>query len=614
MTPFLIYFIKVNLAIAVLYTTYYFLLRKEKFFRLNRIILLSIILLSFLIPLLPSISISEHSAFSHGVLGVNPFSDIMPYDLPADHHKDAGHGETTLTMSAPVMLTSPLAPQQLMWWIYILVALVLASRLFVQLYRLSRHIIKSIKRKQEGIVYCYHDQPLPPFSFFHFLVFNPDSFDPARIPPIIAHEKVHIRQGHSFDLLLVEFLHAFLWVNPFMIGLKRAIKLNLEYIADERVLETGIDSRAYQYSILSCMQLPAMPLTNLFTSSKIKLRINMMNTRKTPMRNLYKYALAIPLLAGTYLTVNPLKAHATPLTGGGSKGSDEAALLPAIAELKAFAGYYQFQNNAGAYIKISASGKQLILKQLWDNKEFHFDQQSELEFSADDGHFPLKFSKDTHGAVTSVLAFNKDVWNKVDEFKPVATITLPAEQIKSFEGFYEMTTDDGHEAYIQILADEKALILRQGWDGQEIAFLPTSETSFYSKEKAFPLDFTKDQNGNVTQVTAFHKDVWKKMSDPSKAVIKKAIMLDEGQLKGIEGKYHMKSEKGEDLYITLTQQGHGLALKQSWDSQVVRLSPESPTSFFSKDRRFDIVFTRDSNGNATSALAFGRDHWDKVKE
>jgi hypothetical protein len=91
------------------------------------------------------------------------------------------------------------------------------------------------------------------------------------------------------------------------------VKLNVEFIADKAVLDSGADPLSYQYSMLRCLQPSQLPLVNLFASSKIKTRIHMMNKKRSSIRNLYKYALALPLLAGSYFIVNPLKARAVPL-------------------------------------------------------------------------------------------------------------------------------------------------------------------------------------------------------------------------------------------------------------------------------------------------------------
>lgn len=77
-------------------------------------------------------------------------------------------------------------------------------------------------------------------------------------------------------------------------------------------------------------------------------------------------------------------------------------------KLKAFEGYYQFVNDENTFLKITAKGDSLILKQLWDNREFSFHQTAALEFYCDVQLFPLKF-KDSAGNIVQVLAFNKDV-------------------------------------------------------------------------------------------------------------------------------------------------------------------------------------------------------------
>jgi hypothetical protein len=60
-------------------------------------------------------------------------------------------------------------------------------------------------------------------------------------------------------------------------------------------------------------------------------------------------------------------------------------------KLKAFEGYYQFEGNGNAFLEITAKGDSLMLKQLWDNREFPFHQTAALEFYCDAQSFPLKF-------------------------------------------------------------------------------------------------------------------------------------------------------------------------------------------------------------------------------
>ena len=84
-------------------------------------------------------------------------------------------------------------------------------------------------------------------------------------------------------------------------------------------------------------------------------------------------------------------------------------------QLKAFEGKYKFEEKDDAYLQITATATGLTLKQLWDNREFNFVPISDVDFLNKQAAFPLKFTKDGTGKVTKVLAFNRDLWDKVKE-------------------------------------------------------------------------------------------------------------------------------------------------------------------------------------------------------
>lgn len=84
-------------------------------------------------------------------------------------------------------------------------------------------------------------------------------------------------------------------------------------------------------------------------------------------------------------------------------------------QLKAFEGKYKFEEKDDAYLQITATATGLTLKQLWDNREFNFVPISDVDFLNKQAAFPLKFTKDGTGKATKVLAFNRDLWDKVKE-------------------------------------------------------------------------------------------------------------------------------------------------------------------------------------------------------
>src|SRR6476660_574689 len=84
--------------------------------------------------------------------------------------------------------------------------------------------------------------------------------------------------------------------------------------------------------------------------------------------------------------------------------------------LKKFEGYYQFTNDTSTYLQITSQGNNLVLHQLWDGKEISFEHKSELEFLNEEQSFPLKFRSDQNGVITQVIAFDRDLWNKVKNY------------------------------------------------------------------------------------------------------------------------------------------------------------------------------------------------------
>jgi hypothetical protein len=182
-------------------------------------------------------------------------------------------------------------------------------------------------------------------------------------------------------------------------------------------------------------------------------------------------------------------------------------------QLKAFEGYYKAKGNNN-YLRFTAKEDQLLLTQLWDGRQILFSPESEVDFFCKDFPFPLKFTKDKDGAVTQVLAFNRDVWERDNNYKPVVRkeITLTPTQLKVFEGKYQLQQNKG--LIVQITAMEDHLFIKQMWDGKELLFVPESELEFFAKDNPlFPMRFIKDKEGAITQIIAFERDLLDKVKE-----------------------------------------------------------------------------------------------------
>lgn len=135
-----------------------------------------------------------------------------------------------------------------------------------------------------------------PFSFFSWIFITPNLYDKEDLLQILTHEQTHARQLHSLDRLIAEFVTIFFWFNPFAWLLKQEVRTNLEHLADAKVLESGVQTQLYQYSLLRlCHQVTLNKLVDNFNISQFKRRIIMMNVNKSNRKSLIRYALFLPV-------------------------------------------------------------------------------------------------------------------------------------------------------------------------------------------------------------------------------------------------------------------------------------------------------------------------------
>jgi len=187
--------------------------------------------------------------------------------------------------------------------------------------------------------------------------------------------------------------------------------------------------------------------------------------------------------------------------------------------------------------------------------------------------------------------------------------TLTAKELKSFEGFYQM--EQNPVAYLQFSVKENGLTAKQVWDGKEFFILPKSALEFYSRAEQYPVKFTRDKNGMVTQAVVFEKDVWKKVKQITP---RKEVTLSPEKLRAYAGKYTFQFEPGKDAFLQITAKDGQLLLKELWSGNEITFKPTSELQFYNKDGSFPLKFTKNSTGTVTHVLAFNRDLWTKVKE
>ena len=287
MMDFLIYDVKVAVLIAVFYMFYRLMLAHETFHRVNRLVLLTTALASFLLPLCV---FTMHKTvmidYDISQLGELTMNESVVSAMPTDNQPS-------------VILTSVL------FYLFIIGMLATLVHTLISLIRIQLLIHRSEKHPQEdGTVICVTgNTALSPFSWMHYIVMNRSDYE-AHDAAILAHERGHIRLRHSWDLLFVDLLTALQWFNPAMWMLRSDLRAIHEYEADGEVLSLGINARQYQYLLISkAAGIGGYSLANGISHSTLKNRINMMLHKKSNRTSLLKLFALVPIV-GITLALN----------------------------------------------------------------------------------------------------------------------------------------------------------------------------------------------------------------------------------------------------------------------------------------------------------------------
>ncbi len=277
------YLFKVMTIQGVFFFLYYFFLKNRTTYSLNRGYLLGTLFLAFLIPVL-EIPVSEKSI------------PMLPTDAEVFEweSENAIGGGVSIGEVSTVESPQPVNYSTIIQWIYLVLAFTLIVRSIFHLLVLQKLKKQSVYVERKWFK-LFKTSQIHPFSFLSNIfipkkIFGTNSFD-----QILEHECEHVRQRHSIDRLLIDFMVALFWFNPFMYLYRRALIEIHEYQADAAVIKKFPDPIGYQEVLFS--QLKASPYSGLvshFNFSTIKKRIVMINKQKNK-RAAWAYLLAAPV-------------------------------------------------------------------------------------------------------------------------------------------------------------------------------------------------------------------------------------------------------------------------------------------------------------------------------
>ncbi|WP_455610135.1 TonB family protein [Bacteroides sp.] len=287
---FFVYILKSSVCLAAFYLFYRLLLSRETFHRFNRVALLSILLLSCLLPLV-EVTVEKQTEVHQTMMTLEQWlmlADMMntaeAMDLQAE--------EVTVT------------------WIQVALLVYLAGILFFALrngYSLLKlgGLLKSGRKENlskytgdgEKVTLIVHEHDIAPFSWMKYIVISKKDLD-ENGREILIHELAHIQNRHSWDLLVADICIFFQWFNPASWLLKQELQNIHEYEADETVIEKGVDAKQYQLLLIKkAVGTRLYSMANSFNHSKLKKRITMMLKEKSNPWAKLKYLYMLPVAA-----------------------------------------------------------------------------------------------------------------------------------------------------------------------------------------------------------------------------------------------------------------------------------------------------------------------------
>lgn len=273
MTDFLI---KSTIALSVLLGTYYLLLEKEKFHQFNRFFLLASLIISFVIPFVTIEIIQEVTSAANN-------NSVVPEQI------------TTNIVEQKTSVYLIFA-----WIFYGIVTGVLFFRFGRNLYKLIKKAKSGIKRPYQNVTLVLLKEQTLPYTFLNTIFINEEEYQKNKIETeLFTHELIHVNQKHSLDILLIEVIKTIFWFNPIFSFYKKAIQLNHEFLADEKVVKSHNNVSFYQNLLLSkANQSPVYYLASNLNYSITKKRLIMMTTTTSPSRGFFKKTILLPLFTG----------------------------------------------------------------------------------------------------------------------------------------------------------------------------------------------------------------------------------------------------------------------------------------------------------------------------
>lgn len=276
----LVYLIQITLNLSITYIIYKYVLENLKIHRFNRFYLLISVILSLLLPLN---FVNINTSFPEVKSTITEISEIIIIQ----------NDSTTQVTTSFFNLTT------ILYAMYFL-------GLGISIFKYCRHLYTLQNLKKQGKQVIENEQSFVllsntkhPFTFGK-TIYLPNDIEIDDSNPIIIHEKVHVKQNHSLDILFIELLQCLFWFHPIFYFLKNSIALNHEFLADNEVTINQINTADYLKLLLNqTYESNELPLSSSFNFNLTKKRFIMITKKDNPFKNALSITIACAAITFT---------------------------------------------------------------------------------------------------------------------------------------------------------------------------------------------------------------------------------------------------------------------------------------------------------------------------
>ena len=529
MENLLLYFVKANGLIILFYLMYVLFLRKETFFTSNRWYLIGGLVLSLILPLI---------TFTKTIwVEPTPIPVIYEEIISANNNAiEVPIQETTLDWTL-ILITA-----------YAVISILLLMKITFELASFFKRIRENQKQKETNFVLIHSDTTENPFSFFHYIVINPNRFSKEEFQHILTHESIHVKQKHSIDVLLSKLFCAFFWANPIVWLYRKAILQNLEFIADNETFQQIENKYEYQKTLLKVVtHQHDLSITNQFYQSLIKKRIVMLHTNQSHKRNAWKYGIILPLLVGFMLLFQ----------------------IETVAQVKKVVTNEITKSEEKVSVIITPKMSNENLKQI---EKIFSDSDLTLKI--------LNLKRDKNDALTAIKIVFKTKSGEIKEYKidrsiPIETIELYKSNNKDNEDYF------GFKKLSETLTYEFTEA-----DTEEIAIVGKAQDS--NDKNSWTVD---DMVKNGKKVKMIINGKLQSENEKIKIPLDQELdVLKELDEKELKSKYNIDKKEGEIYYELLTKKEEDKIANTTWGISY-QAGPPSTEKFIedlAKDQNIDF--------------------------